>query len=265
MIYQGFIIALLYSLGYSESKIGLLLSINMIAAVAGQFLNGYLTDKYFSPRQVMLFQICLSVVGMSILFFSPNYILLIVVAMIMGFSIQAIYSTMDSWVLFDSKDTHDQYGTIFMFSSIGKSISTIVVGKAFDILGYSYMPVFYIISACILLYNIYKMHNSMSKEDKTLDFSDLKGLFSFKFFSNVLLVSFLVFGMYTVFVNSNILIQNYGGTVFHVGIFIALSGISEVAYFWIINKYMNKMHPYVYLLVACLLILIDILIILITN
>ena len=48
MIYQGFIIALLYSLGYSESKIGLLLSINMIAAVAGQFLNGYLTDKYFS-------------------------------------------------------------------------------------------------------------------------------------------------------------------------------------------------------------------------
>ena len=265
MIYQGFIIALLNGLGFSESKIGLLLSVNMISAVLGQFLNGYLSDKYLSPRQVMLLQILLSVIGISLLFFSTSYILFIIVAMIMGFSIQAIYSTMDSWVLFESEETHDNYANILIFSSIGKAISTIIVGKLFELFGYSYMPVFYIIAAAILLFDVYKMNNSMSKKDKKLDFSDLKGLLSAKFFLNVLLVSFITFGMYTVFVNSNILIQNYGGTVFHVGIYISLAGISELVYFSIINKYMNKMHPYVYLLIACSLILVNILIILFTN
>ncbi len=265
MIYQGFIIALLNSQGVSESKIGLILSVNMISAVLGQFLNGYLSDKFLSPRQVMLIQIFLSMLGISLLFFSTSYVVFIIIAMIMGFSIQSIYSTIDSWVLFESKETHDNYASILIFSSLGKSISTIFVGKLFEILGYSYMPLFYVISASILLIDIYKMGNSESREDKKLDFSDLKGLLSVKFFLNILLVSFIVFGMYTVFVNSNILIQNYGGTVFHIGIFIALAGVSEMIYYSIINKYMNKVHPYGYLLIATLLLLVDIFIILFTN
>ncbi len=265
MIYQGFIIALLNGLGFSESKIGFLLSVNMIAAVLGQFLNGYLSDKYLSPRQVMLLQIFLSMFGISLLFFSNSYLLFVIVAMIMGFSIQSIYSTIDSWVLFESKETHDNYASILIFSSIGKSISTILIGKLFELLGYNYMPVFYIISAAILLFDIYKMNNLTKKEDKKLDFSDLKGLLSVKFFLNVLLVSSIVFGMYTVFVNSNILIQNYGGTVFHVGLFIAVAGVSEIVYFSIVNKYMGKVHPYGYLLIATLLLFVDILIILFTD
>lgn len=265
MIYQGFIITFLNSLGYSESQIGFILSANMIAAVIGQFTNGYVSDKLLTLRQVMLIQVCVSIIAMSILFFSTAYIAFVFVAILMGFSIFSSFSTMDSWALFESEETNGQYAKILMFASIGKSLSTLLFGKLLEVLGYSYMPIFYVISASILLFNLFKMHNTKNHSEETLKLHDLKKLLNIKFFANVLLVSFIVFGMYTLFVNSNILIKTYGGTVFHVGIYLAVAGISELLYFSFINKYMNKMHPYVYLLVASILVLINVLVILFAD
>lgn len=268
MIYQGFIITFLNTLGFSESEIGFILSINLIGAVIGQFVNGYVADKWLSLRQVMLIQIALSIVGMSILFFSTDYIAFAIVAVIIGFSLYSLYSVIDSWVLFESKETSEQYPLILMFSSIGKSISSLLMGKVLELFGYDYMPIFYVISAFIFLYTVYKMQNSTkdAHEDREpVTGKDVLKMLNIKFIANVLLVSFLVFGMYSIFVNSNILIKTYGGTVFHVGVYFTIAGISELFYYYIINKYMSKMHPYVFMLMSIILILVNILIILFTE
>lgn len=269
MIYQGFIITFLNTLGYSESQIGFILSINLIGAVIGQFVNGYVADKWLSLKSLMLLQACLSIVAMSILFFSTDYIAFVVVAVLIGFSLYSLYSIMDSWILFESEETSRQYPVILMYSSIGKSISSLLMGKVLEQFGYDYMPIFYVLSALIFLYAIYKMKNSSkhveAKEKAPVTGKDVLKMFNIKFIANILLVSFIVFGMYSIFVNTNILIKSYGGTVFHVGVYFTVAGLSEIFYYSFINKFMNNLHPYIFLLVSIILIVANVLIILFTD
>ena len=103
--------------------------------------------------------------------------LYVLVSIFMGFTIQALYSTMDSWILFESKKSNSQYSNILLFSSLGKSISTLIVGKIFSMMGYDLMPVFYIISALILGHLVYKMQDSIRVSTVKNNLKDIIKLF----------------------------------------------------------------------------------------
>lgn len=138
--------------GYTIEFTGTLMGLYMIGVLLGALILGVLSDKIGAKTTAVFAMFLGSLAILTLLFFSKNATLLIIAAVVLGFttaSIGTLAPTLAS-TLFGSKD----YSQIYAMSSIGLAVASIIAlpayGYVYDFTG-NYTIVLWIIFAMFLI------------------------------------------------------------------------------------------------------------------
>ncbi|KAB3531086.1 MFS transporter [Alkaliphilus serpentinus] len=231
-IFWAFIVPYLKSLGMNNTYIGIIASLMILSGVVGQFVTGYICDVKGTIKKIFI--ISMIILSISIIFFfqSQNSTYMMVFIVIIGFFQSSAMGLTDSWVLESDSEIKENFGGIRALGSAGWGISAILVGSLIDRMGWDIIYVLYGIMTILLLGALYNMKDA--KGDKVnltegVTFKDIKELLINKSYVHLLVILFLLFsGLHAAGTFSPIIIQNYGGAKFHVGLYLFVAATSEI-------------------------------------
>jgi len=141
------IIPYLNHVGYTASQRGVILAGMSLVGIFGQFLFGYLSDKYHIVKKFYyLTMIALVVISGSVYAVSGNliYYHLITVALTGGL-FQIVVSLLDAWVLEINPYLILHYGKIRAFGALGWAIGAPITAWIVNALGYDKLGLAYVV------------------------------------------------------------------------------------------------------------------------
>lgn len=194
-------------------------------------------------------------ISIFIFFKLDNQIQLIIFISIIGFFQSSVFALLDSWVMESHEIVKNTFGPIRAFGSIGWGISTLIVGKMIDTLGWGIIGKLYIVFTFILLLISYRArdakHDAHDIDTVPITFDSLRILQKNKKYIFLLVIFFLLyFSFHAVGMFSVILIDDYGGTKTHIGLFWLLTALSEVPILLNAKKLMKKLKPSFLLIIS---------------
>lgn len=243
-IFWAFIVPYLNSLKISNTQIGMIISLMIFSGVIGQFFTGYLCDVKGTIKNIFILWMILLCISVVLFFQSQNMLYMIVLISIIGFFQSSVMALSDSWVLESSAQTKSNFGAVRALGSAGWGISAVVVGKIIDQTGWHMIYILYVVFAVLLYLMVRKMQDGKQVENTSPDpvrLQDIKVLFSNKQYVQLLLIYFLLFASLQVInMFAPIIINSYGGTKFHVGLYLFVAAASEIPILFYARLLMNK-------------------------
>lgn len=250
-IFYGFLIPYLSSLGISNTRIGLWMSVMTCFGVVGQFLTGYICDLKKTIKKIFILGMSSLSIGV-LLFFRLNQPLAQIICLsIVGFFLFSLTALMDSWSLENSENTKMNFGPIRAFGSLGWAIAAVVVGKLIDQYGFQIIPTTFIIFMVALLILLLRTEDVKKETCNKMTIKSIKALLTNKRYINLLMIYLLLYMVFqSINMFSPILIDQFGGTKADVGRFLFISAISEIPMFFLANRCMKRFKPSFLLIIA---------------
>ncbi len=163
--------------GLSDAQIGLALSVSTLGGILGQFVWGYLCDKFRSIKKNFL-AANLVIWGAVLSFlFLKNSLWIYLMMFLLGFAQIPQPSILDTWILKKLPGREAEYGHIRLWASVGFAVFALGFGWAIKLWGYGVMFLtasFFILATLLVSLQISDAdekettHESLKKSFKTL-------------------------------------------------------------------------------------------------
>ena len=134
-IYGAYLVYYLGDIGYSNMRIGTLMSLRTFMGLIGPPLIGYISDRIESRK--IVFMISMTLLGITVAPFPyySDFWVAVSIAMI-GILWEPQQSVLDSWIIETSEETALNYGFMRAWGSIGFAITVTVFGQIIDYFGW---------------------------------------------------------------------------------------------------------------------------------
>lgn len=235
-------IPFLTSLGYDVVMRGYILAANAVVAIVGQFLFGYLCDKFKGIR--MFFALAYSILLISgiLMFMNTNQVFwyhLCTVAL-MGGMVKVIMGLDETWMLeLDS----EQYGNLRAAGALGLTIGSPIAGFLVDTFSFFALVIALSITSVLLFIFIF-LSKDVQKEGESIQLQSLKKLIMNGPYLLLVCIYLLVYMIGTA--DQYVVIDkmlDIGSAHALVGIKWALQSFMEVPLFLLAGKILKKYKP----------------------
>ncbi len=134
-VYGAYLVYYLGDIGYSNMRIGTLMSLRTFMGLIGPPLIGYISDRIESRK--IVFMISMTLLGITVAPFPyySDFWVAVSIAMI-GILWEPQQSVLDSWIIETSEETALNYGFMRAWGSIGFAITVTVFGQIIDYFGW---------------------------------------------------------------------------------------------------------------------------------
>ena len=266
-IYGAYLVYYLTDLGYSNMRIGTLMSIRTFMGLIGPPIVGYICDRLESRKIVFLTSMFLMAVFVTPLTFYGDLMLAISIGVV-GFLWEPQQSVLDSWILETSAHTAHNYGFMRAWGSIGFAVIVTVFGQVIErfgwrahFLSYGIIALIVIVIAFSLEDNSYdELHKNENEEnDKNIDTNHSKKLEKdaeikaeledkniMRLFKNpdyifILFITLMIFiPNQMVFVYLAPIIKSVGGNSTDLGYTLFFNAVSEAPIFFVAKYFLEK-------------------------
>ncbi len=220
--FNAYFVALMLDAGMTSTRISLIQATYLMAAFAGSFVWGGISDKLHTNRKTFLMQMAGSLVtGLIIYFFRHITLVVALVYPVFGFCLVPMASNLDSWIIKSFPEDPDYYGTTRGVSAFGYGFLALGFGQLVARVGYFIMPI------GLIVFSVLSIVIAVIEPDSPMVGVKLTERFSVKdigtLFKNgpyvILLVTLLLTGLSFVPLSymKLLLYQNVGGDVTWVG------------------------------------------------
>ncbi|MBR0087502.1 MAG: MFS transporter [Lachnospiraceae bacterium] len=252
--FLGYFSAFMLANGMSNTVLSLILSIYLMAAFAGSFFWGSLSDRLRTNKKTMLIQVavCLAA-GQLIYQFAHVTWLVAVLYPILGFATVPVGSNLDSWILKSFPEEPNYYGISRGVAAFGYAVIVLIMGQLVANVGYHVMPIGLAISAGATILITALLPDSPQIETSgnfRFSIKDVGGLFKNKTYVTILVLLFTI-GLAIVPISNMkiVLYQSVGGDVKWVGYDAFAGCMVQVPIFLMAGK-MREFKPTVRLFAA---------------
>jgi PPP family 3-phenylpropionic acid transporter len=244
-----FLVIYLKTKGYTEVQTGAIMAAISLTSIIGQPFWGNYCDRKHSIRNVLIG--CLLVAGIVALLipvFYKSFVIVIIIALIISFTENSVYTIIDSWTIqIAVKKPWLNYGITRGLGSLGYAVTAVALGAMLDRYGYGLMfPVHFVVILFFIGFCFYVgWCNKSAKGMPTFDQKraetpkmSLKGSGRFVWF---VISSLLVFiGCRALMTFYPILLVQLGGNNSDLGISYFVAAASEVPILFLANRLMKK-------------------------
>lgn len=235
-------IPFLTSVGYDVVTRGYILAANSIVAIAGQFLFGYLCDKFKGIRLFFIIAYGLLVISSIAMFLNNQQVFwyhLCTVA-IMGGMVKVLMGLDETWMLeIDS----DNYGNLRAAGALGLTIGSPIAGYLVKEISYFSLIIALAITSILLIVFLLKAKD-VQKKEATITMKSLKKLLHNYPYLLLVFIYLLVYMIGTAdqyVVIDKMLDLDAGNTL--VGIKWALQSFMEIPLFLLAGKILKRFQP----------------------
>ncbi|WP_428868451.1 MFS transporter [Clostridium sediminicola] len=242
--------------GYTNSTIGIALTVFSIFGIIGQYSSGYIADKKRTIKNIyILFNILfIMFVGLFIVFVKIPPASILIIGFI-GFIWLSLEPLLDSW-FFSYKDIDkSDYCFVRCGGSLGYSLIALCLGPIITYWGYNFMFISFFLFALLNIFMSSKLNDGTFLKNN-VEKIDLKKLFSIPAYVQLLVFSVFIFTT-TTMINSYypMIIRNVGGNTTHLGLTIAISTILEIPLFLCSSRFILKFKANVIFLICSILLI----------
>ena len=268
-VYGAYLVYYLTDLGYSNMRIGTLMSLRTFMGLLGPPIVGYICDRLESRKTIFIISMFLMAVFVTPLTFYGDLMLAISIGVV-GFLWEPQQSVLDSWILETSAHTAHNYGFMRAWGSIGFAILVTVFGQVIErfgwrihFLSYGLIALIVIIIALNIEDNSYsELHQEGTEpkeiEAKEIETEDLKltaaeeieaekadkniiRLFKNPDYIFILFITMLIFiPNQMLFVYLAPIIKSVGGNSTDLGYTLFFNAISEAPIFFVAKYFLEK-------------------------
>ena len=140
--FNAYFVALMLSTGMSSTRISLIQAIYLMAAFAGSFVWGGISDKLHTNRLTFLLQMLGALIsGLVIYYFRNLGTLVALLYPVFGFCLVPMASNLDSWIIKSFPENPDYYGVTRGVSALGYGVLCLIAGQLVARVGYFVLPV----------------------------------------------------------------------------------------------------------------------------
>jgi len=265
-IYGAYLVYYLSDLGYSNMRIGSLMSIRTFMGLIAPPIVGYICDRMENRKIVFMISMFLMGLLITPLTLYGDFMLAVSIG-IVGFLWEPQQSVLDSWILETSAHTAHNYGFMRAWGSIGFAIIVTVFGQVIERYGWnvhflSYGVIIFIIVIISLniednsYQELQEEANLEQLKDAEMKTEDLKlaavkdaevknknimQLFKNKDYMFILLITLLIFiPNQMIFVYLAPIIKSVGGDATDLGYMFFFNALSEAPIFFVAKYFLEK-------------------------
>lgn len=254
-IFAGFTIPYLNGLGFSNTQVGFMMALLYFSGIIGQTITGYICDLKRTIKKVFFLWMILLSALVFFLFKISNPIWISIFLIMIGFFQSSVFALIDSWILESDATVNRNFGPIRAFGSIGWGISTLIFGKLIDNLGWGIVGFSYLFFTSIFFLISFNTkdakHVVHDKHENSITINSLIALIKNKYYVFLIIIFFLLYSSFHVIgMFSVILIEEFGGTKAHIGLFLLIAAFSEVPMLLNAKKIMEKFDCTVLLIIS---------------
>jgi len=235
---RGFLVAFLEHIGYSASMIGVTVSITAAFGIAGQFIFGFLCDKFGRIKPFYFVLMLAMLVSMFIVYIlRPPIEWMFIAFAIMGVSIPTCIQLVDSWILESGEAIKQRYGVARGASSFGWATGLLVLGSFVVAFGYEVLPVVSLAFVTIAFALAYRQPDAKkAKHEKNISIKSIKELFANYRYIHLLLTTFMIYGVISAEWLLNGVKAAQLATPVLFGIFFGILAMAEVPFFAVFQR-----------------------------
>lgn len=245
---QTQMIPYLTSIGYNVIQRGYILAMNAVVAIIGQFLAGYLCDKFKRMKIIFfVFYFVLLFSSIAMLLQDKNifYYHFITVSLSGGL-VKVIMGLEETWMLALNEK---QYGICRAWGALGLSVTSVITGIIVKNYDYQILLLLFCITSVFLLIIMLFVKDVKNKNNEKITFKSLKECFANKKYIILVSIYLLIYMIGTA--DQYVVIEkmqdlNAGST--YIGIKWALQSFMEIPLFLYAVKILKKWKPYSLLL-----------------
>lgn len=217
--------------GLSTSEVGVIIGTGGIVTLIAQPLWGFISDKTKTVRKVLLLLVFLTAIGGFFLFNTESYVLLIIFAMLVYFTLMPIDPLTESLNFTVSETVGVSYGSIRTYGALGYAVLSLIVGYAMDYFGMSSVSIMFVVLG-LISFGIVWLMPDVQASSKPVTWAGLKQVLSNKemlLFLALVFISSVPARMNDTFLGIHI--RTLGGDTTLVGMAFFISAISEIVVF----------------------------------
>ena len=228
----------LTKLGYSVVERGWILAGNAIVSIIGQFLFGYLCDRFQKIRRFFL----LAYVSFAMFLYQQRvFYYHIFTVSFMGGMVKVIMGLDETWMLeLDS----EHYGVLRCFGALGLTIGSPIAGYLVSHFSYISLLISFSIISIVLLYLI-KTSSDAKKNGRAMRMEDIKGFFKNKRYLLLVCIYLFIYMIGTAdqYVVIDKMLDIHANST-QIGIKWALQSFMEAPLFLISAKILKRFKPF---------------------
>lgn len=233
-------------IGYNSIERGYIMSFYAVIAVLGQFLSGYLSDKYKTVKRFFIYATII-LIGFTFLTFvlnDKNFLLhFFLMGNTIGF-IRIIGNLLETWII-EVDGMYPYFGSIRSLGSLGWALASLVSGYLIAYRGYALLMWVSIAFNILVVIVSFMMEDATKEMGVSINIKDVKTLFQNKSFMMLILIYGLV---YVVYNSDHVSVTDFiffiGGSETDVGVKWFVQAISEIpllfAGTYFLKKYQGK-------------------------
>jgi MFS family permease len=265
-IYGAYLVYYLSDLGYSNMRIGSLMSIRTFMGLIAPPIVGYICDRMENRKIVFMISMFLMGLLITPLTLYGDFMLAVSIG-IVGFLWEPQQSVLDSWILETSAHTAHNYGFMRAWGSIGFAIIVTVFGQVIERYGWNVHFLSYgVIIFIIVIISLNIEDNSYQELQEEANLEQLKDaemktenlklaavkdaevknknimqLFKNKDYMFILLITLLIFiPNQMIFVYLAPIIKSVGGDATDLGYMFFFNALSEAPIFFVAKYFLEK-------------------------
>ena len=233
----------LTKLGYSVVERGWILAGNAIVSIIGQFLFGYLCDRFQKIRRFFLLAYVILIAASFAMFLYQQRVFYyhIFTVSFMGGMVKVIMGLDETWMLeLDS----EHYGVLRCFGALGLTIGSPIAGYLVSHFSYISLLISFSIISIVLLYLI-KTSSDAKKNGRAMRMEDIKGFFKNKRYLLLVCIYLFIYMIGTAdqYVVIDKMLDIHANST-QIGIKWALQSFMEAPLFLISAKILKRFKPF---------------------
>lgn len=238
----------LSKLGYTVIQRGYILAGSAVVAIVGQFLFGYLCDRFKKIKKFFLFAyilLVISSIGMFLIERNFFFYHLFTVSC-MGGMVKVIMGLDETWML---EVDEENYGRLRAAGALGLTIGSPIAGFIVHSFQYHMLMIVFTAVSILLLYLILRSTDACKKDSESIQLSSVKELLKNKSYLLLVLIFLFVYMIGTA--DQYVVIDKMltiGAGNHEVGIKWAVQSFMEVPLFLFASKILKKWKPITLLL-----------------
>lgn len=253
------------NIGLSDSEIGFALSLSTLGGILGQFVWGFLCDRFHTiKKNFIAANLMIWAAVMSFLFFKSVRMILIIM-FILGFAQVPQPSILDTWVLKKLPGKEEEYGHIRLWASGGFALFALIFGWAVRTWGFGIMFIaasFFVLATLLAAFRVDDAEEDNQRQSNLKD--SFKKLFTNRRYLFFITVCFIIGLAYrTVHLLLPLIIDNVNGNSGDLGLAYFFGMITEIPMLLASKKLSKKLSPNFLILISVVLYIVQFLILIV--
>ncbi|MCC3144329.1 MFS transporter [Halanaerobium sp. Z-7514] len=258
-IYGSYLVLYLGEIGYSNMRIGTLMSLRTFTGLIGPPVIGFICDKIESRKIVFIISMTLMGLIVAPFTFYGDWMLFIAIG-VMGFLWEPQQSVLDSWIIETSEKTALNYGFMRAWGSIGFALVVTLFGLVIEFFGWTvHFSSYGLLAFIVVVISLMIEDNSYAKSDDSIaepgkqktNLKNLLKLLKDPEYLFVLFVTLLIFiPAMMIMVYLAPIVQAVGGDSRDLGYILFFNALSEAPIFFMAKHFLQKYKTKALLLFA---------------